>query len=178
MSLTNEIHDIYTKTRYVERHLHHPVRWWGKLNPQTAANWGVTMDGHLNQPYRAISGLGAYGSDPGDEAQIFTAADLPVGLVYGDFSEFLAIANSSNTVYLCRIVWGNGTLAAAIASGQYTEFPFFRPAADNNRKIAIVASIKIPTLLDGLPVKAWCQCQNVTNNATLDFFLGGHGYYF
>jgi len=171
--------DALKEASYIEDHLHHYVRWFGKLNPQTATNWCVTMDGHLAQPYRVISGNGAYGSDPGDEAKLFGTADIPItGMLNGDFNEILPLANSSNTVYLLRIAWGTGNLAAAIAAGQYTEFPFFRPSADNNRKITIVTSKKIPTLVAGLPTQIWCQCQNASDNATIDFFIGVHGYNF
>ncbi len=171
--------DSYREADYTEEHLHHYVRWFGKLNPQDATHWAVTMDAHLAQPYRAISGNGVYGADPGDEAQLFGTADVPIaGMLAGDFNEFLAIANTSNTVYLLRIVWGTGNLAAAIAAGQYTEFPFFRPAADNNRKVTIVTCKKIPIQVAGLPTQIWCQCQNATDNATIDFFIGVHGYDF
>jgi hypothetical protein len=173
------VKDSHKEAEYAEEHLHHYVRWFGKLNPQDATHWTVTMDGHLAQPYRAISGNGVYGADPGDEAQLFGTDDIPFPTMRnGDFNEILPVANSSNTAYLLRIVWGTGTLADAIIAGQYTEFPFFRPAADNNRKVMQVTSKKIPTTLAGLPTKIWCQCQNVTDNATIDFFIGVHGYDF
>lgn len=168
---------ILRELEFIEDHLHHNVRWFGKLNPQTATNWCVSMDGHLAQPYQAISGNATWGGDAGDEAQLFGTDDIPiVGMKRGDFDEILPVANSSNTTYLCRIVYGTGTLAASVALGQYTEFPFFRPAADNNRKVMQTPMIKIPTYIGGLPVKIWLQTQNATDNATIDFFVGVHGY--
>lgn len=164
---------------FADDHQHHLVRWFGKLNPQTATNWCVTMDGHLTQPYRAISGAGVYGADANDEAQVFGTADIPIpGMLVGDFDEMLVVANSSNTVYLNRIVWGTGTLAAAVAAGQYSEFPFLRAAADNVRKVMIVKVPLIPIKIGGLDVKIWVQTSNVTDNATIDFFIGVHGYSF
>ncbi len=83
------------------------------------------------------------------------------------------IANSSNTVYLCRIVYGTGTLADAIAANQWSEFPYFRGNADNVRKIQVV-----PTPLIGINDKVWLQCMNATDNATIDFVVGVHAYTF
>ncbi|MDD8013264.1 MAG: hypothetical protein PHX05_07295 [Acidobacteriota bacterium] len=171
--------DSQQDAEYAEEHLHHKVRWFGKLNPQDATHWAVTIDGHLAQPFRAISGNGVYGADPGDEAQCFGTADIPItGMKWGDFDEILIVANSSNTLYLGRLVWGTGTLAASIGLGQYSEFVFFRPAADNNRKVFVATCEKIPIEIAGLPVKIWVQCQNATDNATIDFIIGVHGYNF
>jgi hypothetical protein len=173
------VKDSHKEAEFSEEHLHHYVRWFGKLNPQDATHWSVSMADHLAQPYQAISGNAVYGTDLGDEAQLFGTADTPFATMKrGDFNEVLIVANSSNTVYLLRIVWGTGTLADAVIAGQYTEFPFFRPAADNNRKVMEVVSKKIPVTVGGLPTKIWCQCQNVTDDATIDFFIGVHGYDF
>ena len=170
---------ILTESEYIEHHAHHKVRWFGKLNPQDATHWCVTLDSHLAQPYRAISGNGVYGADPGDEAQVFGTADIPIaGMVNGDFDEILFTANSASSLYLCRLVWGTGTLAASVGLGQYTEFPFFRGNADNVRKVMVIPCEKIPVKIGGLDVKIWIQCQNAADNATLDFVIGVHGYAF
>jgi hypothetical protein len=172
-------HDTMKETEFAEEHLHHIVRWFGKLNPQTATNWCVSVDGHLAQPYQAISGNGTWGTDANDEAQLFGTADIPiVDMLRGDFNEILIVANSSNTLYFNRVVWGTGSIADAVAANQYTEFPFFRPAADNNRKVMTCPTRKIPITIGGLPVKVWLQTQNVTDNATIDFIVGVHGYDF
>jgi hypothetical protein len=167
------------ENEYIEHHLHHKVRWFGKINPQDPTHWAVAMEDHLSQPYRAISGNGVYGADPGDEAQVFGTADIPItGMIKGDFNEILIVANSSSTVYLSRLVWGTGTLANAVIAGQYSEFAFFRGNADNVRKVMTITCEKIPITIGGLPVQIWIQTQNATNNATIDFFLGVHGYPF
>ena len=178
--LKNQINRIEAEAEYTEEHEHHVVRWFTKRNPQTATEWAVTLEDNLAlAPYRAISGAGVYGADPGDTCQLFGTADIPIaGMIHGDFDEILPLANSSNTPYLCRLVWGTGTLANAINAGQYTEFPFFRPAADNNRKVMRVPCRKIPITIAGLLVQIWVQTQNVADNATLDFIIGVHGYDF
>ena len=173
--------DRINKTgEYTEEHQHHMTRWFTARNPQTATEWAWPVDGHIASPfYRAISGAAAYGADPGDTAQLFGTADIPIaGMLYGDFDEILVIANSSNTLYICRLVWGTTTVADAVTAGQYSEFPFFRPAADNNRKVMLIPTPKIPVKIGGQDVQIWVQCQNDTDNATLDFIIGVHGYTF
>jgi hypothetical protein len=161
-------------SEYSEEHAHHKVRWFGKKAIQGANDWAVPLDTGLGLLYRAISGAGVYGADANDEAKLFGTTDVPIaGMVVGDFDQILMVANSSSTLYLCRIVWGTGTLAAAIAAGQYSEFPYFRAAADNVRKIQVTS-----TSLIGVANAVWLQCMNATDNATLDFVVGVHGYDF
>jgi hypothetical protein len=171
--------DIQRDAEYAEEHMHHKVRWFGIRSPQTATQWCAPMSTNLANLYRCISGAGVYGADANDEAKVFGTADIPIsGMITGDFDEILVIANSSSTVYLCRLVWGTGTLAAAIALDQYTEFPYFRATADTTRQKAVVPAPLIPITIGGLPVQIWMQCANVGDNATLDFVIGCHGYNF
>ena len=173
------IRDIQRDAEYAEEHCHHKVRWFAKRNPQTVTNWCTSLVSGLAQPFRAISGAGVYGADAGDEAQVFGSADIPIiGMLTGDFNEVLVTANSSATIYACRIVWGTGTLADAIAATQYTEFPYLRGNADNNRKVQVTPSPLIPITIAGLPTKIWIQCANASDNATMDFVVGVHGYNF
>jgi len=176
------IQRIFKTAEYTEEHMHHKVRWYGKKAAQTATLWTALLDTGLTQLYRAISGAGVYGTDgshdpaapPSDEAFLFGTGDtLEPGYVVRDFDEILIVANSSSTLYLCRIIWGTGTMAEAITAKQYSEFPYFRGNADNVRKIQT-----IPTPLIGINYKIWLQCMNATDNATLDFVVGVHGYNF
>jgi hypothetical protein len=171
--------DAQRDAEYAEEHAHHNVRWFGKLGVQTATNWCARLDTGLTLLYRAISGSGVYGADANDEAQLFGTADIPIsGMVTGDFDEILVVANTSSTLYLNRIIYGTGTMAAAIALDQYSEFPYFRATADTSRKIQIIPTALIPVTIGGLPVKIWMQTMNATNNATIDFVIGVHGYNF
>jgi hypothetical protein len=160
---------------HAEEHQHHITRWYGKKNPQGANDWAVLMDGHLTQPYRCISGAHAYGGDANDEALLFGTADVlwDSRFVCGDFDEFLVVANSADTVYLIRIIWGTGTMAAAITAGQYSTTAYIRKSTDTQR---LRNTIKVPLI--GINAKIWAQCQNVADNATIDFFVGVHGYTF
>jgi hypothetical protein len=173
------LRDAQRDAEYSEEHAHHLVRWFGIRAPQTATQWCAPMETSLVNLYRATSGAAVYGADAGDTAQVFGTADVPIaGMVTGDFDEILILANTSSTVYLCRVVWGTGTLAAAVALGQYSEFPYFRATADTTRIKAVVPTPLLPITIGGLPVQIWLQCMNATNNATLDFVIGVHGYGF
>lgn len=158
---------------YAEEHMHHKTIWYGKKSDQTT-NW---CDVNSLTPYRAISGSAAYGSDASDEAQLFSASDtlseIGTGLVCGDFDNILIVANSSDTIYKCRLVWGTGTLAAAVSAGQYSEFMYIRKSTDTVRLPREIKCPKIP-----VNNKVWLQCLNASDNATIDFYIGVHAYDF
>ncbi len=167
------LQDLTTLTeiaKFTEDHQHSLRRWYGKRNPQTATQWadGTT----LVLPYHAISGAATWGADANDEALLFGTADtLEPGYLCGDFDEILVVANSSSTVYRIRFIWGTGTMAEAIIASQWSEIMFFRPNADNNRKVQV-----LHTPLIDINDKIWAQCANATDNATIDFYVGVHGY--
>lgn len=158
---------------YAEEHQHHKTIWYGKKSDQTTY-W---CDVNSLTPYRAISGSAAYGSDASDEAQLFSASDtlseIGTGLVCGDFDQILIVANSSDTIYKCRLVWGTGTLAAAVSAGQYSEFMYIRKSTDTVRLPREIKCPKIP-----VNNKVWLQCLNASDNATIDFYIGVHAYDF
>jgi len=90
-----------------------------------------------------------------------------------DFARGIAIANTSNSVYRCRIIWDLVAAAAGIAAERWTEFTFIRDAAGQQRKIFEIRNIKIP-----VNYFVWGQCWNVTNLASIDFLFGIHEYDF
>jgi hypothetical protein len=166
--------DARKDAEYTEEHAHHKVRWFGRKNPQGATDWAAPFSTDMTRLYRCISGANTWGAGVGDEALLFGTTDIPIsGMVVGDFDEILVLANSSSTVYLLRIIWGTGTMADAIAAGQYTEIPYFRATADTTRLRMIC-----PTPLIGSAYALWAQCMNATDNATIDFIVGVHGYDF
>ena len=170
--------DVERDAEYSETHVHTIVRWYTKKNPQGVNEWCTPLAGHLAQFWRCISGNGTWGADANDEALLFGTDDLltelGTGLTYGDMDKILFLANSSTTPYIVRIIWGTGTMAAAVTANQYTEIAFLRAVADTNRK---VYELKMPKV-GVVGYKLWAQCQNATNNATIDFILGVHAYNF
>lgn len=173
-SLQELLRYIQSCAEMTEEHMHHKVHWYGKLAVQTETHWA---DGASLTPFRAISGNNTWGADPNDEAQVFgsedTLTDISAGLLCGDFDQILVIANTSATVYKCRLVWGTGTLADAVTAKQYSEFVYLRGIADQVRKIQLVT---VPLI--EIDNKIWMQCWNATDNATIDFLVGVHGYGF
>jgi len=164
--------EIFDEIEVVESHLHGKARWFGKLPTQTASAWATALDQGTGNLYRAISGSDTYGADTDDEAQVFgTADEVTLDAAYFDPHEILVVANSSATLYLNRIVWGTGTLASAVAAGQYSEIPFIRAVADKVRKVIFVMSERLPA-----GTKVWLQTMNVSDNATIDFIVGLHPY--
>ena len=163
-SIENTLTNVASDTQYTEEYLHSKVRWYGILAPQTAANWG---DNSSMTPYVATSGNNAWGTDVGDEAQVIGTDDVSTSYDYFDLNEILISANSSATLYRCRIVWGTGTFAEAITGDNYSEFMYLRAIADTVRPIIITPA---PKIFPGYRV--WVQCWNTTDNATLDFFVG------
>lgn len=169
VTVASSLANILAEVTEVEGHFHTRARWFGKKAVQTATDWA---DDTLT-PFQAISGNGAYGSDANDEAQVFGTADTVIaGQTKFDMSRILVVASSVTSIYKLRLVYGTGTMADAIAAGQYTET--MAVVASASSRIA-AEDIRMPRLTIGTD-KVWLQCWNATNNATIDFFVGIHGY--
>jgi hypothetical protein len=161
-SLAYRVHEI-------ERHVHSRERWVGIKAVPTATDWADdTLTGFV-----AISGNGVYGADLNDEALVLGADDTPaiVGMVKFDVHQINISSATSTTPYKLRFVYGTGTLADAIAAGQFTE-TMIRVSSDVGRMGT--SAIRMPRLAAGTQV--WVQCKNATNNATVTFFVGLHEY--
>lgn len=157
----------------IEEHCHNRERWFGKLAVQTATDWA---DDNIATPYRAISGNNVYGADPNDEALVIGTADTPTiaGMVYYDLHRLLVVAASTTTVWKLRLVYGAGTMAAAIAAGQYSTLMIkIDPAVGQTPSVA--HDVMCPRLRCGVD-QVWIQAWNATDNATADFFVGMHLY--
>lgn len=140
-------------------------RWFGKSADQSGDDWAADV----LTLYRAISGNGVYGADASDEALVLGAEDTPdqSGMTHFRVSRLLVMAASAATVYKLRLVWGTGTMAAAITAGQYTELMAALVTAAGPY---VPVEVKAPILAAG--TRAWLQIKCVTNNATLDFLVG------
>jgi len=165
--------DVQKDAEYAEEHQHHRVVWYGKKSDQ-ATNW---CDQATLTPYRATSGDNAWGTEGTDPAKVISSADtlseIKSGVLQFDTDEILVVANSSNSLYRCRLVWGTGTLADAITAKQFTEFVYSRTTSDTTR---MQRRIACPLIAAGNNV--WLVIWNATNDATLDFMIGVHGYDF
>lgn len=157
----------------LERHFHGRERWFGKLAVQTATDWA---DNNIDTPYQAKSGADDYGGDANDEAQVIGTADTPAitSMTKFDIHRILIVGATETTVYKLRIVYGTGTMADAINAGQYSTIMVVVDPA-NGAKPAVPAEIMMPRGTAG-STKVWIQAWNVTDNATIDFYVGWHEY--
>lgn len=170
--LNTKIDAISTKVGVLETHHHTQERWCGISGDQSGNNWcadNITV-------FRAISGNNGYGADANDEAKVIGSVDTPriTGNLFYDAHRLLVVAVSVNTVFRLRIVYGTGTMAAAIAAGQFTHFDVMSddtiPARAGGRPVDVM----MPRV--AVETKLWIQAWNATNNATIDFLMGIHEY--
>jgi hypothetical protein len=179
VSTNTTVNNIAVDAEYTEEHLHHKAHWYGKRAVQTATLWA---DGATLLPYVVTSGNNTWSTDNTDFALLFGTGDvlteLGAGILGGDFNEILVTANSSDTPYKLRILWGTGTTAEAEAANQYSETMYMKKSTDSIRIVRNFTTPVIPITMGGLPIKIWMSTWNASNDATLSFLIGVHGYDF
>lgn len=172
-SLAYKVHEI-------EKHFHNYERWYGKSADQSGENpWATGLsEAGMRTSFQAISGTNDYGGDANDEAQVWGLYDtLSVGGVSQtklDIHKIFVTASSVTTIWYLRFIYGTGTMADAIIAGQYSTIPLVADAAQGG-SIDVIIPIMMPRITIGTH-KMWVQGKNATNNATIDFLVGVHGY--
>jgi hypothetical protein len=171
VSIALRLEEIQAEVEEIEHHFHTKARWFGLSGAVTATNWG---DDTIT-PFVATSGNGTWGgATDADIARVLGSADTPIisGQLFFDMDSILIIAATQTSVYKLRFLWGTGTWAEAVAAGQYTEtMAIVISAASKNTK----ENIRMPRLRAGMD-QVWCQVWNATDDATISFFVGVHGY--
>ena len=161
------IDGIDAEVTEIEKHFHNRERWFGKLAVQTATDWGEQAG---LTPYRAISGLGVFGADANDEAQVLGADDSPaiVGMTKYDAHRIEVQAASNANPFVLRLIYGDGTMADAEAAGDYTDVMVMEARKGS----------PVDVLMPRRDVccKLWARAKNAADNATIDFFIGLHEY--
>lgn len=153
----------------IEHHFHTKARWFGKLGSQTGTDWA---DNTL-APYRVISGANTYGAGASDHALVFGTADTVIaGQTKYDPDAIMVVASNSVSPWKLRFVWGTTTMAQGITDGNWTE-TMVQVASSSSRLAK--EYIRCPRLTIGTD-QLWCQGWNATDDATLDFLIGIHGY--
>lgn len=180
----NGLSGVYNSLAYklheVEKHFHNHERWYGKSADQSGVNpWSAALSGTgMVTSYRAISGANDYGGDTNDEAQVWGLYDtLSVGGVSQaklDAHKIFITASSIQTIWYLRFIYGAGTMADAITAGQFSTIPLVADAAQGG-SIDVIVPIMTPRITIGTH-KMWVQGKSATNNATIDFLVGLHGY--
>lgn len=164
---------LASKVDQIEKHHHNRTIWCGKSGDQSGNNWAADT----LTPYQAISGSGDYGADPNDEALLVGTDDVmgDAGSVYHDLHEILVVDVSVGTEFKLRFITGSGTIAQAITAKSWSEIMVkFDAIAASQTAGTPFALINIRSIV-GVE-KIWLQAKNATNNATIDFYIGGHGY--
>lgn len=180
LGLAGTANSLAYRVHEIERHFHNYERWYGKTADQSGVNpWALSVStAGMPTSYQAKSGSATYGADANDEAQVWGLYDtLSVGGVSQtklDIHQILFRAASTTTLNVIRIVYGTGTLADAITADQFSTYPVLLDAAQNG-SIDMVIDIMMPRITIGTH-KVWIQTKNATDNATIDFLVGIHGY--
>jgi hypothetical protein len=158
----------------IEKHFHNRECWRGKLAVQSGTNWA---DDNIDTPFVAVSGANDWGTDTDDEAKVLGTGDTPFigGNVKFDPHRILITAVSSSTPYKMRLIWGTGTMAEAIAANQWSCFMYRFDSISPAVEAGFPVDIKLPRLRSGID-KLWAQVWNLTDNATISFFIGIHEY--
>jgi len=128
-------------------------------------------------PFTAISGNNTYGVDADDEALVLGTSDTPLiaGMTRFDLHRIFIVDVSSDTPWKLRIIHGSGTMADAIAAGDYTEAVVMSDITNPQQSSGVPVELIMPRGVCGSD-KVWIQAWNGTNNATIDFLIGLHEY--
>jgi len=170
--ITGVVGSLANKVAEIEDHFHTRERWLGISADQSGNDWALNT---LN-PFVAISGSGAYGADPNDEAKVLGTDDTPVitGKVAFDLHRILVLDVDHDTPYKLRIVYGTGTQAQAVEAKQYTEVMVLFDATNPQLSAGIPIEVRMPKIV--ADTKVWVDVWNATDNSEIDFFIGVHEY--
>lgn len=183
LGLAGTTNSLAYRVHEIEKHFHNYERWFGKSADQSGVNpWATSVSdytaGALPVSFVAISGNDDYGADAGDEAKVWGLNDtFSVGGVSQtklDVHQILFRTASQTSLNILRIVWGAGTLADAITAGQFSEYPLVIDPATGG-SVDIVINTMMPRITVGAH-QLWIQTKNVTDNSTVGFLVGIHGY--
>ena len=180
LGLSGTANSLAYRVHEIEKHFHNDERWYGKSADQSGVNpWATSLsEAGMRTSFQAISGSAAFGADANDEALCWGVNDtLSVGgvtLTKLDFHQVFITASSVTTIWYIRVIYGLGTMADAITAGQFSDIPIVADAAQNG-SINIIIPVMMPRITIGTH-KIWIQGKNATDNATIDFLIGMHGY--
>jgi len=165
-SLAYKVHEI-------EKHFHSRERWLGLKAVPTGTDWA---DDVLT-PFVAISGAGVVGADANDEALVLGTDNTPVisGMVKFDIHRILITDVDHDTPYKLRIIYGSGTMAAAITALQFSEVMVQFDATNPQLSAGVPVEVMMPRATCGTD-KIWVQARNATDNSEIDFLVGVHEY--
>lgn len=152
----------------IDNHIHSVERWFGIHGAPTATRWGTVS---TLGAFSVVSGNNTWGAF----ASILGSADTPVlsGKVKFDPHQVMITDVSESTKYRLRLLWGAAT-TTALTNGDWSEVVVKFDAINPQQSAGIPFNFRAPTMDAG--TKVWAQAWNVTNNATIDIFVGVHEY--
>lgn len=171
--VVNAISDLEEEVEVIEDHFHNTEKWFGIHPSPTTTVWGSV---NSLAPYTVTSGNNAYGTGATDAAQVIGSADTPVdtGNRYYDLHRLFVASSSVSTVWKLRIIYGTGTMAAALSAGKFStaivRIDSTNPAQSDGSPFDIV----MPRVAVGTQV--WIQGWNATDDATITLYAGVHEY--
>lgn len=156
LGLTGTYDSLAYRVAEIERHFHVRERW-------------ISLGGVNLTPFVAVSGNNAYGV----ETAVLAVGDTPIigGSAYFDLDKMLIVDVDHTSAYRIQIIYGTGTVAAAIAAFQYTELLF---RASNLTVDRQYVNYKMPRL--AATTKVWFRVWNATNLSEVDAFFCLHEY--
>jgi hypothetical protein len=154
----------------IQRHNHSPERWFVAAAAPSGETHVADNFGDGSVAFQADGGSDTWGA----WIQIIGSSDTPVGAgnVFFDFHKILLTANERNdTIYKFQFAHGDSG-AAALAAGDFTEFPIITQTGITN-----VDPISIQSERIAVGTKVWARTWAVGQvTGTIDFYIGLHEY--
>jgi len=165
-SLGYRVHEI-------EKHFHSREVWFGEHGARNAeVDCGAR---NVMTPFQTDAGDDTWSVTP---LCIIGTGDVPIssGYVKLDLHHIVVVDVESTAdldLHKVQLIWGSGTVAAAIGDDQISDVPPFIPERGAAFSVMDVMMPRITIGTDKVWVRHWV---NGTNTATMDFFVGFHEY--
>ena len=165
-SLAYRVHEI-------EKHFHNREIWFGEHGTRN----GEVDCGARNvmTPFQVDAGNDTYGGTP---LCVIGTGDVPIsaGYVKLDLHHIVVVdveATADLELHKVQIIWGSGTVVAAISADQVSDVAPFIPLRGAAFSVMNVMMPRITIGTDKVWVRHWVDG---TDTATMDFFIGFHEY--
>ena len=156
----------------IDKHIHNVDRWLGEHSSRSLEDDCGEID--TMTVFQTDAGNDGYGA----AVCVIGRNDVPIvsgGVMYG--AHHLAVVDVESTadlkIHKVQVVYGNGTFAAALAAGQYTDAPPFVPLRGAAFTYVDINIIRLLSGSDKVWVRHWVDG---VDTGTMNFFMGLHEY--
>ena len=165
-SLAYRVHEI-------EKHFHSREIWFGEHSSRNAEVDCGERD--TMTPFQTDAGNDTWSATP---LCVIGTGDVPISAGYTklDLHRIVVVDVESTAdldIHKVQIIWGSGTVAAAISADQISDVPPFVPLRGGAFSVLDVMMPRITIGTDKVWIRHWVDG---TNTATMDFFIGFHEY--